>query len=49
MFISSFNQKIIFEVLKEQEYSDIFNNDSYLMMYAIEKSKTAEFLSYYAL
>ena len=49
MFIGSFNQKIIFEVLKEQEYSDIFNNDSYLMMYAIEKSKTTEFLSYYAL
>ena len=49
LLLQKCNQKIIFEVLKEQEYSDIFNNDSYLMMYAIEKSKTTEFLSYYAL
>ena len=41
--------KIIFEVLKQQESRDIFNPDSYLMMQAIEKSKTTKFLSYYAL
>ena len=41
--------KIIFEVLKEQESRDVFNTDSYLMMQAIEKCKTTEFLSYYAL
>ena len=41
--------KINFEVLKEQESRDIFNTDSYLMMKAIEKSETTNFLSYYAL
>ena len=41
--------KIIFDVLKEQESRDIFNTDSYLIMPAIEKSKTSKFLSYCAL
>ena len=41
--------KTIFEVLKEQESRDVFNTDSYLMMQAIENSKTSKFLSYYAL
>ena len=50
LLLQKFNKtKIIFEVLKEQEYRDIFNNDSYLMMHAIEKSKTTKFLPYYAL
>ena len=41
--------KTVFEVLREQEYRDIFNTDSYLMMQAIEKSETTKFLSYYDL
>ena len=41
--------KINFEVLKEQESRDTFNTHSYLMMKAIEKSETTNFLSYYAL
>lgn len=45
---SIWNIEDIFEILKEQESRYIFNNDSYLMIQAIEKSKTMKFLSYYA-